>query len=183
LFPVLSVYDCDEVIMAYIIKDCTEEQLPEIMAIFNDVIVNSTALYEYKPRTASSMQSWYAAKRKGNYPIIGAFDNNGVLLGFASFGSFRDYPAFKYTVEHSIYIKSDARRQGLGKILLKKIIENAEAQGYHILVAAIDKLNMQSIKFHERAGFIYCGEIKESGYKFGKWLDLVFYELILKTPI
>jgi phosphinothricin acetyltransferase len=169
--------------MKYVIRNCTEKQLPEILAIYNDVILNSTALYEYKPYTMNIIQSWYSAKLRGNYPILGAFNQDEMLLGFATFGPFRDYPAYKYTVEHSIYIRSDRRGQGLGKMLLGKLIENAEAQDYHVMIAAIDALNIASIKFHEKARFVFCGKIKDSGYKFGKWLDLAFYQLILKTPI
>lgn len=169
--------------MEYIIRICTEEQLPEILAIYNEAILNSTALYEYKPRSMNIIQSWYFAKLRGNYPIWGAFNQDETLLGFATFGPFRNYPAYKYTVEHSIYVRSDKWGQGIGKVLLGKLIECAEDQDYHVMIAAIDALNIGSIKFHERAGFVFCGKIKDSGYKFGKWLDLAFYQLILKTPV
>src|SRR5665647_1820680 len=109
--------------MEYYIRPCTEKQLPEILEIFNEAILNSTALYDYKPRTMESMQIWYAAKQAGDYPIIGAFDADNTLLGFASYGSFRNWPAYKYSVEHSIYIRSDYRGNGFGKLLLKEIVK------------------------------------------------------------
>jgi phosphinothricin acetyltransferase len=164
------------------IRECTENQLPEILAIFNDAILNSTALYDYKIRTMEMMHDWYAEKQKGKYPVLGAFDENNTLLGFATYGMFRVRPAYKYTVEHSVYVRSDARGAGVGKWLLKKIIEKAEEQNYHVLVGGIDASNMISIRLHEKAGFEFCGLIKQSGFKFGKWLDLAFYQLILKTP-
>lgn len=168
--------------MGYIIRSCTENQLPEILEIFNEAILNSTSLYDYNPRTIDTMQNWYAAKKAGNFPVIGVFDGNDTLLGFASYGSFRSWPAYKYSVEHSVYIRSDWRGKGLGTILLKEIIKCAEAQEYHVMIGGIDASNIASIKLHEKEGFVFCGTIKHAGYKFGKWLDLSFYQLIMKTP-
>ena len=168
--------------MEYRIRQCTEKQLPEILEIFNEAILHSTALYDYKPRTMENMQTWYTAKQQGNYPIIGIFDFDDTLLGFASFGSFRNWPAYKYSVEHSIYIRSDRRGNGLGKILLREIIKSAEEQDYHVMIGGIDASNTTSIHLHEKEGFVWSGTIKQAGYKFGKWLDLSFYQLILKTP-
>ncbi|HEY4785754.1 MAG TPA: GNAT family N-acetyltransferase [Bacteroidales bacterium] len=169
--------------MSNIIKPCVEKQLQEILDILNDAIVNSTALYDYKPRTMDNMKTWYEAKLKGNYPIIGAFDSSDKLLGFGSYGSFRSWPAYKYTIEHSVYVRSDARGKGLGKILLQEIINQASAQDYHVLVGGIDADNDISIKLHESMGFVYAGTIKHAGFKFGRWLDLAFYQLTLKTPL
>lgn len=169
--------------MSYIIRLCTQQQLPEILAIFNDAILNSTALYDYKPRTMANMDVWYETKQKGNFPVIGIFDDSGTLLGFGSYGTFRAWPAYKYTVEHSIYIRDDMRGKGLGKILLKEVIKAAESQDYHVLVGGIDASNDISIKLHESLGFEYSGTIKQAGFKFGRWLDLAFYQLTLKTPL
>jgi len=163
-------------------RSCNEKQLPEIMEIFNEAILNSTALYDYKPRTMEVMNKWYAEKQTGKYPVIGAFDQTGLLLGFASYGSFRSRPAYKYTVEHSVYVRSDQRRKGLGTILLKEIIKMAGEQDYHVLIGGIDASNQESIRLHEKEGFVFNGIIREAGFKFGKWLDLAFYQLILETP-
>ena len=168
--------------MEYQLKQCTEKQLSEIMAIFNEAILNTTALYDYKPRTLEMMQTWYNYKQKGNYKIIGAFDESNTLLGFATYGPFREQPAYKYTVEHSIYVRSDKRGNGLGKTLLEKIINEVEEQDYHLLVGVIDASNSVSIHLHKMEGFVFCGLIKESGFKFGKWLDVAFYQKTLKTP-
>ena len=168
--------------MEFQLKSCTEKQLPEILDIFNDAILNSTALYEYKIRTLERMDSWYADKLKGNYPVIGAFDKNGMLLGFSTYGMFRVQPAYKYTVEHSVYVRSDMRGHGLGKVLLHAIVTKAKEQNFHALVGVIDASNTTSVKLHENEGFFLVGILKESGYKFGKWLDAAFYQLILETP-
>lgn len=169
--------------MTTIIKPCGEQQLPEILAILNDAILNSTALYDYKPRNMGNMETWYEAKLKGNFPVIGIFDASDKLLGFGSYGTFRAWPAYKYTVEHSVYVKSDARGNGLGKVLMQEIINNAILQDYHVLVGGIDATNSVSIKLHESLGFTYSGTIKQAGFKFGRWLDLAFYQLTLKTPV
>jgi L-amino acid N-acyltransferase len=153
-----------------------------ILAIFNDAIVNSTALYDYKPRTLESMVGWFDAKVRGNYPVIGVEDEAGQLMGFASFGSFRPHPAYKYTVEHSVYVDARFRGQGVGRMLLGAIILAAEKQDYHVMVGGIDAANAVSIKLHQSLGFTPCGIVKHAGFKFGRWLDLAFYQLILRTP-
>jgi len=168
--------------MEYTIRPCTEKHLPEILEILNEAILHSTALYDYKPRTMDDMNIWYDDKRKGKYPVIGVFDQDMVLLGFASYGFFRSRPAYKYSVEHSVYVRSDKRGKGVGTILLREIVKNAQEQGYHVLVGGIDASNAESIKLHKKVGFVFCGTIKQAGYKFGKWLDLSFYQMILKTP-
>jgi len=169
--------------MDYKIKSCTEEQLPEIREIFNEAILHSTALYDYKPRTMDTMHSWYIEKQNGNYPVIGVFDLHNILLGFASYGTFRSRPAYKYSVEHSVYVRSDQRGKGIGTLLLKAIVKIAQEQDYHVLVGGIDALNQESIRLHEKEGFVFNGIIREAGFKFGRWLDLAFYQMILKTPL
>jgi len=153
-----------------------------ILAILNDAIVNSTALYDYKPRTPQNMVSWFEGKRNGRYPIVGAENDAGELMGFASYGSFRGWPAYKYTVEHSVYVDARFRGQGIGRALLKTAIEVAEKQDYHVMVGGIDAANATSIRLHESLGFAPCGIVRHAGFKFGRWLDLAFYQLILKTP-
>src|SRR5262245_19246795 len=101
-----------------IIRCTSERHADQIPAIFNEAIVNSTALYDYKPRTREMMGGWFEAKAKGRYPVIGVEDDNGELMGFASYGPFRAWPAYKYSVEHSVYVDVRFRRRGVGRILL-----------------------------------------------------------------
>jgi L-amino acid N-acyltransferase YncA len=162
---------------------CTEERhAGAILDILNDAIVHSTALYDYQPRSAESMLSWFAAKRNGGFPVIGVEDDTGQLQGFASYGSFRAWPAYKYTVEHSIYIHKDHRGRGLGRLLLEEIIAQARRRDVHVMVAGIDATNAASVALHERLGFQHAGTIRQAGFKFGRWLDLAFYQRILDTP-
>ena len=145
------------------ITSCTGEQLPEILAIFNDSIRHSTALYEYNEMTGEDMERWYAAKTSGGFPLVGAFGNSGELLGFATFGTFRPRPAYGNTIEHSVYIRKDKRGLGLGKMLLKHIIDRATEMDYHTMIGVIDASNSVSVRLHESLGFELAGKLREVG--------------------
>jgi phosphinothricin acetyltransferase len=128
------------------------------------------------------MTNWFALKQQKNFPVLGATDQSGNFLGFATYGIFRERDAYKYTVEHSIYIDHQHQGQGTGKLLMQELINRATAQEYHVMMGVIDAANQPSIKFHEQFGFVPCGLIKQAGYKFNQWLDLALYQLILPTP-
>ena len=163
--------------------DCTlERHGAAILEIYNEAIVNSTALYDYKTRSADSMVAWFKDKESGRYPVIGAESDDGALLGFATYGMWRVRPAYKYTVEHSLYVHKTCRGRGIGDALLRAIVEAAKEQGYHVLVGGIDAENAASIKLHLKHGFVHSGTVKQSGFKFGRWLDVSFYQLTLPTP-
>jgi phosphinothricin acetyltransferase len=162
---------------------CTRERHGDaILDIFNDAILNSTALYDYEPRTAQNMDDWFAAKKRGGFPVLGIEDADGSLAGFGSYGTFRAWPAYKYTVEHSVYVHKARRGQGIGIALMRQLIDAARAQQYHVLVGGIDMENQASIALHARLGFAHAGTIRQAGFKFGRWLDLGFYQLTLDTP-
>ncbi len=165
------------------ITACDESYAEQILAIFNEAIANSTALYDYQSRTLESMAGWFEAKRNGHFPVLAALAADGELLGFASYGVFRAWPAYKYTVEHSVYVAARHRGKGIGKRLLRQIIEEAGNQNYHVLVGCIDSRNTVSIAMHRTFGFRCVGTLQQVGFKFGAWLDLEFYQLILKTPV
>ncbi len=153
-----------------------------VLDIFNEEIINSTALYFYKPRTLDNIKHWFADKEAHGFPVIGAEDAEHRLLGFASYGTFRDRPAYKYSIEHSVYVHKDFRGKGIGRALLQQLIVTAMDQNYHMMIGGIDAENIASIAFHKKLGFVEAGVIKQAGYKFGRWLDLAFYQLILSTP-
>lgn len=153
-----------------------------ILDILNEQIRTSLAVYEYVPRSPQSMGAWFKTKEAKDYPVIGVEDEGGVLMGFATYGVFRERPAYKYTVEHSVYIHENHRGKGLGLALMERLIEAARAQDLHVLVGGIDATNSVSIAMHEKLGFVHAGTIRESGFKFGGWLDLAFYQLTLQTP-
>jgi L-amino acid N-acyltransferase len=165
------------------VVQCEQKRHAEaILAIFNDAIINSTALYDYRPRTMEMISDWFDAKSRGKFPVIGIESASGDLMGFGSYGTFRAWPAYKYSVEHSVYVDARFRGQGIGKRLLQEIIAAAQAQDYHVLVGGIDATNSVSIRLHQTFGFVHCGTIRQAGFKFGRWLDLSFYQLILFTP-
>jgi len=169
--------------MAYQLVDLSFDTDAEAMlAIFNDAILNTTALYEYKPRTMAVMQQWFANKQLGNFPVIGLKTTEGQLAAFGSYGTFRAFPAFKYSVEHSVYVERNFHGQGLGGQMLKALIERATAQQLHVMVGGIDAENQASIALHKKFGFVHSGTISQAGFKFGRWLDLAFYQLTLATP-
>lgn len=162
---------------------CTfEKHSQQILDIFNEAILNSTALYDYKPRAFESMVGWFKTKEAHRFPVIGVESENGELLGFASYGTFRAWPAYKYSVEHSVYVHKAHRGKGLGRALMLRLIEAGKAQQYHVMVGGIDITNAASIAFHEHLGFVHAGTIRQAAFKFGRWLDLGFYQLILETP-
>ena len=154
----------------------------QILAIFNEAIATSTALYDYKPRAPESMGPWFEAKAKGGFPVIGLEDAGGQLLAFASYGTFRAWPAYKYTVEHSVYVHGDHRGRGFGRIVMQELIAAARARDVHCTVGGIDATNAASIALHEKLGFRHAGTLPQVGFKFGRWLDLAFYLLHLDTP-
>jgi phosphinothricin acetyltransferase len=173
----------DPVIEEIRLVECDRTRSPEILAILNEAIEHSTALYDYKLRTLPMMDAWFDAKAKGAFPVIGAVDEAGRLRGFGTYGTFRDRPAYKYSVEHSVYVERDSRGHGIGRRLLTALIERARAQDYHTLIGGIDAENTVSIDLHRKLGFTFCGEIRDAGFKFNRWLHLHFYQLVLDTPV
>ena len=164
-----------------IIREATIEDLPAMLDIYNDVILNTTAVYDYKPHTLEMREQWFATKQEQGFPVFVA-DESGVICGFSTIGPFRNWAAYKYSVENSIYVASSARGKGIGKLLFPPIIKAAEERNMHTIVAGIDATNAGSIKLHEQFGFVEVAHFKQVGYKFGKWLDLKFLQLLLQTP-
>ncbi len=149
-----------------------------LLAIINDAILNSTALYEYAAWDAARLTSWFDAKQAEGWPLLVAEDD-GVTLGFASFGSFRTRPAYAHTVEHSVYVAAAARGRGIGRTLLDAIVAEATRRGHHTMVGGVDAANEASLAFHRAAGFVEAGRIREVGRKFDRWLDLIFMQKML----
>ncbi|MED5621278.1 GNAT family N-acetyltransferase [Ideonella sp. BN130291] len=162
---------------------CTEaEHALAILTIFNEAIATSTALWDYHARTPESMVGWFATKRQHGYPVIGLETDSGELAAFASYGSFRAWPAYKYTVEHSIYVQREHRGKGLGRQLLQRLVAEAREREVHVMVGGIDATNAASIALHRQLGFEHAGTVRQAGFKFGRWLDLAFYQRTLDTP-
>jgi len=160
------------------IRDATENDLPEILAIYNDVILHTTAVYDYEPHTLEMRQQWFATKQEQGFPVFVATENERVV-GLSSIGPFRAWAAYKFSVENSVYVASDARGKGIGKLLVPPLIQAARKLSLHTIIAGIDASNEASLKLHEYFGFKEVAHFKEVGYKFNRWLDLKFLQLLI----
>lgn len=162
------------------IRYATSDDLETIMEIYNHAILHTTAVYTYEPTQIEERRQWLAQKQRENY-LVFVYEGDGTVLGFATYGPFRKWPAYQYTIEHSIYVSPDARRQGVASQLLKVVIEDATANGYQTIVAGIEDSNEESLKLHEKMGFNNMGTLAKVGYQFERWLNLVFYQKQLKS--
>lgn len=162
------------------IRSATEADLPEILQIYNEAILNTTAVYDYEPHTLAMRQHWFRAKQADNFPVLVA-DSQNAVLGFAALGLFRAWEAYRYTVENSIYVAPNHRGKGIGKQLLQALIHAAQTREFHVIVAGIDAENAISIQLHEQLGFRKVAHFQQVGYKFNRWLDLVFMQRILES--
>ena len=161
---------------------CTLEarHISGIQEILNEVIQNSTAVYYYEPLDIDFIKKWFHRKSEKGDPIIGILDTQDNLLAYGTFGPFRNWPAYQYTIEHSIYVHHHHRGKGLAKKLLATLIDIARERKYHNMIAGIDATNIASKRLHLSFGFESCAHIKHAAFKFGKWLDLEFYQLLLE---
>ena len=160
------------------VRDAIEDDLDGLLAIYNDVIRSSTAIFREQPATLEDRREWWRQRVEQGYPVLVATDDSGVL-GFASFGDFRSWPGYRFTVEHTVHVRADARGRGIGRALMGPLIERAAALGKHVMIAGVDADNPRSIAFHERLGFTRVAHFREVGYKFDRWLDLVFLQRML----
>jgi len=165
--------------MEIIIRPSQLQDLPAITDVINYNILHSTAVYDYDIKSEDDVKQWYTNKQSDGWPVIVAIINNHIA-GYATYGTFRYKEGFKYTVEHSVYVSSDYTGKGIGRLLLSELINKAKQQGYHTMIGCIDASNEGSIAFHKNFGFTEQGILKQSGYKFGQWLDLLFMQLMLK---
>lgn len=163
------------------IRVATEADLPQMLEIYNEIILNTTAVYDYDPHTLEMRRQWFLQKKKDDYPVYIA-EENGLIRGFGSIGPFRAWAAYKFCVENSIYVASDQRGRGIGRLLLPVLIGAAKEKQMHTVLAGIDAANVASIRLHQAFGFQEVAHFREVGFKFNKWLDLKFLQLILPAP-
>ena len=160
------------------IRDARAEDVPGLLAIYNDVMATSTAIYRDEPATLDAHTEWWRARVAQGYPVLVATDAAGVA-GFATFGDFRQWPGYRFTVEHSVHVRADCRGRGLGGALMRPLIARATGMGKHVMIAGVDAENTDSLRFHERLGFVPVAHFREVGFKFGRWLDLMFLQRTL----
>lgn len=164
--------------MQITIRPYSEADVPAILAIVNHNILHSTSLYDYAPRTLEKQITLLAEKNTKNFPVFVA-ETAGEIAGFGTYGEFRFREAYQFTVEHSVYVSHEFNGKGIGGKLLSALIETAQKNNLHTMIGVIDAENVASIRFHEKYGFKTVGIIKESGFKFNRWLDSVFMQRFL----
>jgi L-amino acid N-acyltransferase len=157
------------------LREATAADLPGILAIYNDVIATTTAVYAYEPVALADREAWFAGRRAVGYPVL-VMAQAGDVLGFGSFGDWRAWPAYATTVEHSVHVRADQRGKGIGRALVTALIERAAGLGKHVMIAGIDADNAASIGLHAALGFERVAHHREVARKFDRWLDLVFME-------
>jgi phosphinothricin acetyltransferase len=160
------------------IDQACRADLPQILAIYNEVIRNSTAVYQEEDFTPARGAAWFEAKAERGFPLVVTRDASGVT-GFGTFGDFRAWPCYRYSVEHSVHVRADYRGRGIGRALVQDLMTRATDLGKHVMIAGIDADNAVSIGLHRSLGFDTVGHFHQVGFKFGRWLDLVFMQRIL----
>jgi phosphinothricin acetyltransferase len=156
------------------IVDAREAHLPGIVGIYNHAVRETFSIWSETETTLELRKAWMAARRNAGFPVIAAVNAKADVLGYGSYGVFRDFPGYATTVEHSVYVSPQAQRRGVGRALLAALIERARGKGLTAMVGGVDSANAASIALHEQAGFEIQGNLRGVGRKFGKSLDLVF---------
>jgi phosphinothricin acetyltransferase len=160
------------------IREAKQADTSIILEIMNDAIENTTSIYDYETRTIDFVENWLTKKKTDNMPVL-VYEIEGKAVAYGTYGIFRAWDGYKFSIEHAIYVNKHFRRRGLGTQLLIALMEKARTDGYHTMIAGIDASNDKSISFHQKLGFFEAGRFKEVGFKFDKWLDLVFMQLML----
>ena len=158
------------------IRRATPDDLAQITEIYNDAIEKTTATFDTEPKTLEQQETWFSG-HDARHPILVAHEN-GVILAWASLSCWSDRCAYADTAEISVYVKEEWRRKGIGKQLMKAIIEEGKAAGLHTLIARIAGSNKISVDLCRSFGFQYIGTMKEVGNKFGNLLDVHLMQLI-----
>ncbi|MPR34641.1 GNAT family N-acetyltransferase [Salmonirosea aquatica] len=163
-----------------ILRQADERDAAALLDIINYEIRNSTVVYDYTERTLDYQLDWLRKKRTDGMPVFVA-EQEKEVLGFSTFGVFRPWDAYQFSIEHSIYIAAKARGKGMGKLLMNEMIKTAKDMGFHTMIAGVDSGNEKSYAFHKQFGFVEVGRFSQIGYKFDRWLDLIFMQLFLDT--
>ena len=160
------------------VRQANENDLPAMLEIYNDIILNTTAVWHNDPHTIEMRREWYAIKKEQGYPIFIAHED-GKVAGFSTIGPFRPWTGYRFTVENSVYVAAGSRGKGIANLLMQPLIDAAKEMNLHAIVAGIEATNEASIALHNKFGFVEVAHFKEVGFKFNRWMDLKFLELIL----
>jgi len=163
------------------IRPATEADLPAILAIYNDAVLNTTAIWNETPVDLENRATWFGERRAAGFPVL-VVEDGGRVTGYGSFGDFRPFEGYRITVEHSLYVAADARGRGFGAALLAALIDEARKRGKRAMVGGIDATNAPSLALHRKFGFAEVGRLPGVGEKFGRLLDLVLMQKTLTPP-
>jgi L-amino acid N-acyltransferase len=161
------------------VRPATRDDLESILAIYNDAVLNTTASYDYEPRTMKHRVGWFEEHQQQQLPIFVAVDPGGPIVGWSSLSRYHDRQGYRFTVENSVYVDAKHRGRGVGKLLLAPLIDSARALGLHTIIAVIDAENEASIRLHARFEFVEVGHFKQVGFKFNRWLDVIYMQRLL----
>lgn len=163
------------------IRICPAEatHIPAILEIYNEAVLNTTASYDYEPHTLEQRTTWFEHHAQLGLPIFVALNDRDQVVGWGSLSKFREKIGYQYSVEHSLYVAADQRRRGIGRLMLLALIEAARNLGKHVIIGGVDASNEGSLHLHRSLGFEQVAHFKQVGYKFDRWLDIVFLQKTL----
>lgn len=162
--------------MSIHIRPAQTADIPVILAIYNDAVLNTTASYDYEPSTLQQRTLWFEQHQQQDFPVLVAVNEADTVVGWGSLSKFREKIGYQFSVEHSVYVDVGQRRQGIGRLILSALIEAAQAMGKHVMIGGVDASNEASLCLHRSLGFEQVAHFKQVGYKFDCWLDLVFFQ-------
>jgi len=161
------------------VRPATREDLPGILEIYNEAVLNTTASYDYEPRTLEHRIAWFEDHVKSNLPVFVAVNDAGRVVGWSALNRYHDRKGYQFTAENSVYVAADLRGKGIGKLLMRPLVDGGRQRGLHAILAGIDAANEASVRLHASFGFLKVAHLKQVGFKFGRWLDVVYMELLL----
>ncbi|MDV6374918.1 GNAT family N-acetyltransferase [Deinococcus arenicola] len=160
------------------VRPATVADIPATLEIYNHAVLHTTASYDLEAVSLETRLAWFDHKQAGGWPVL-VLEQGDEVVGWATYGPFRDKPGYAATVEHSVYIRDGLRGAGLGRMLMLALIADATARDFHIMVGGVDAENADSLAFHARSGFVQVAHFRQVGRKFGRWLDLAFLQRVL----
>ncbi len=177
--PTLTIPMVLDLRAATLVRPARREDMPAVLAIYNDAVAQSTATYDYEPRPLEDQFAQYDQKMLDGYCFYVAVTPDGTVAGFSTYGLYRQRPGWRFACEHSVYVAAPWRGRRVGLSLLPPIMRHARKRGFHTMIGVVDAENAASLRMHRRAGFLEVGTIRQGGYKFDRWLDVTFLQAML----
>ena len=160
-----------------VVRDTTEADVPAILDIYNHYVLNSIATFDIEPKTLEDRLAWFRETKPPHRVFVA--EDGGEVVGFASLKPFRTRAAYRFTAEDSVYLHHERCGRGAGTRLIRRVVDAAREGGFHTLIAGVSLPNEASVRLHESAGFTLVGVEREVGYKFERWIDVAWLQLML----